>query len=72
MIHARWVEGKTIAKVQTQSFTAKETGHGGCQELQRIIFTDGSELRFTALETETEPLCEALYVKARKEKANHG
>lgn len=51
MFQRRWVEGKTIAEMDVRRET--DTNHGmPIQAIERIVFTDGSQLRFLVHEPE--------------------
>ena len=63
-IQRRWVEGKTIAKVEfTPIAECDKDSRPSYQRFDQIIFTDGSTLQFVAIETETISEVEAVYYK---------
>lgn len=55
-MRARDLVGKTIKRVVHYRYTEKMGAHGGdFYALERLEFTDGSMVLFTAIETEEDP-----------------
>lgn len=51
--NAKWIVGKTVAKVEMRPFLARPDVSREMAHDPRITFTDGSAITFTTEETET-------------------
>lgn len=70
-IQHRWVEGKTIKRVDFQVIPSDRKGsRPPYQSFERIVFTDGSAMYFSAVETEADVDVEASYLPSHKVRKN--
>jgi hypothetical protein len=67
----RWVEGKTIAKVETRTIEPREYSAAQETVIEGILFTDGSWLGLFAGETDWEPVVLPTYRPAKKDGRPH-
>jgi len=66
-LNPRWIIGKTVASVKQQKVKPRDYGPETDTAITAIIFTDGSRLSLTALETDYEPYVYPRYEKPKKE-----
>lgn len=65
----RWIVGKTVAKVEMNSFEAAPDVNRRLAHDPRVTFTDGSSIRFVTQETEVgEYGVEIVYRPARQQR----
>lgn len=66
-LNPKWLAGKTIAKVEMHPFQARPGNDRTVAHDPTITFTDGSQLRFFAEETEIgEYGVDLLYIPAKR------
>lgn len=62
---ARWIEGKTIKRVRLVQYEPNDN-RNTAQAVEAIEFTDGSQVRFLADETEDMPAVVIVYDPANR------
>lgn len=66
-IQHRWVEGKTIKRVDFRLIPSdRQSSRPPYQSFERIVFTDGSAMYFSAVETEDNVDVEASYLPSHQ------
>jgi hypothetical protein len=63
---ARWVEGKTVAKVETSIVEPREFCSRRETVIRGILYTDGSRLDLYAAETDWDPVVLPIYRPPKK------